>query len=122
MILECTVPGRAIPAVRMTQRSKYTRRARRYLAYKGQVGWIARQHMQGQPTDKPILVETKVYLHRGIQGDVDNYFKSIADSLNKIVYKDDRQIQQIKASKIECNSKDDERVEVKVYEIDEMIS
>lgn len=122
MILECTVPGRAIPAVRMTQRSKYTPRARRYLAYKNQVGWIARQHFKGNPTDKPVAVEIKVYLHRGVQGDVDNYFKSIADSLNKIVFKDDRQIQTIVASKIECNSKDDERVEVKVHEVEELIA
>ena len=116
-MLEFTVPGRPIPAVRMTQRSKFTPRARRYLAYKQQVGWTARQHFKGQPTDKPVCVEIKIYLHKGIQGDVDNYFKSIADSLNKIVYKDDRQIKMIKASKIECSSKDDERVEVRVYEL-----
>lgn len=119
MQVEFTVPGRAIPAVRMTQRSKFTPRAQRYLAYKNQVGWIARQHMKGKPTDNPVAVEIKVYLHRGHQGDVDNYFKSIADSLNKIVYEDDRQIKQIKASKIECE-KDNERVEVRVYEIDEL--
>lgn len=121
-MIEFTVMGRAIPAVRMTQRSKYTKRAQRYLKYKKIVGWTARQHLKGKPTDKPVCVEIKVYLHRGHQGDVDNYFKSIADSLNKIVYEDDRQIKQIKASKIECASKDDERVEVKVYEIEELIA
>jgi len=121
-MIEFTVPGRAVPAVRMTQRSKFTRRAQRYLAYKKQVGWTARQHFKGKPTDKPVCVEIKVYLHRGVQGDVDNYFKSIADSLNKIVYEDDRQIKMIKASKIECSSKGDERIEVKVYEIDKLIA
>src|SRR5690625_757058 len=120
-MIEFTVPGRAVPAVRMTQRSKFTRRAKRYLAYKNKVGWTAKQHMQGKPTDKPVAVEIKVYLSGGVQGDVDNYFKSIADSLNMIVYEDDRQIQVIKAAKIECG-KNDERVEVKVYEIDEMIA
>src|SRR5690625_2850893 len=101
----------------MTQRSKLTPRAQRYLAYKNKVGCVARQHMQGKPTKEPVSVEVKVYLCGGNQGDVDNYFKSIADSLNKIVYKDDRQIKMIKASKIECSSKDDERVEVRVYEL-----
>lgn len=119
MLVEFTVPGRSIPAVRMTQRSKFTSRARRYLAYKQQVGWAARSEYKGKPTDKPVCVEVKVYLHRGVQGDVDNYFKSIADSLNKIVYKDDRQIRKIKASKIECK-KNEERVEVKVYELAEV--
>ena len=117
-----TVPGRAIPAVRMTQRSKFTPRAQRYLAYKNKVGWVARQHMQGKPTKEPVCVEIKVYLHRGVQGDVDNYFKSIADSLNKVVYQDDRQIRKIKASKIECESEEEERVEVRVYEIEEQIA
>lgn len=120
-MIEFTVPGRAIPAVRMTQRSKFTPRAQRYLAYKNQVGWVARQHMQGKPTSEPVAVEVKVFLSGGNQGDVDNYFKSIADSLNKIVYADDRQVKTIKASKIECE-KDEERVEVKVYEIDELIA
>ena len=121
-MIEFTVPGRAVRAVRMTQRSKYTRRAQRYLKYKTLVGRTARQHFKRLPTEKSVAVEIKVYLHRGVQGDVDNYFKSIADSLNKIVYKDDRQIKTIKASKIECISEDDERVEVKVYEVDELIA
>lgn len=115
-VIEFTVPGRAVPAVRMTQRSKFTSRAQRYLAYKQQVGWIAKQNYKGKPTDKPVFVSVEVYLHRGVQGDIDNYFKSIADSLNKIVYEDDRQIKDIRARKIEC-AKDDERVKVKVFEI-----
>jgi len=117
-----TVMGRAVPAVRMTQRSKFTLRAQRYLRYKSHIGWTARQHFRGSPTKEPVAVETKIYLKGGNQGDVDNYFKSVADSLNKIVYKDDRQIKMIKASKIECNSKEDERVEVRVYEIEEQIA
>lgn len=121
-MLEFTVMGRAIPAVRMTQRSKYTKRAQRYLAYKREVGWIAKQHFNGLPTENPVAVEVKIYLSGGVQGDVDNYFKSIADSLNKIVYEDDRQIKTIKASKIECEMKEDERVEVKVYEIESLIA
>src|SRR5699024_1912992 len=77
-----TVQGRAIPAVRMTQRSKYTRQAKRYLAYKNQVGWVARSQMKGSPTSEPVAVNIKIYLSGGNQGDIDNYFKSITDSLN----------------------------------------
>ena len=121
-MIEFTVPGRAVPAVRMTQRSKYTRRAQRYLAYKKQVGWVARQHYKGgRPSKKPIGIGIKVYLCGGNQGDIDNYFKSIADSLNKIVYEDDRQVNTILYSHIiQCASKDRERVEVEVREMEEL--
>lgn len=116
-ICNFTVPGRAIPAVRMTQRSKFTSRARRYLAYKNQVGWIARSKYKNKPVSSDISVRVDIYLNRGIQGDVDNYFKAITDSLNKIVYEDDRQIKEMFARKIECDSAKYERVEVTVYEL-----
>lgn len=116
-IYNFVVPGRAIPAVRMTQRSKYTPRARRYLAYKNQIAWVARSEYKGDPTNKPVGIVLNVYLNGGVQGDIDNYFKSIADALNKIVYQDDRQIKEMSARKIECESTKDERVEVTVYEL-----
>src|SRR5690625_4735993 len=109
MQLEFTVPGRPIPAVRMTHMGRRSKRTMRYMAYRNQIGWIARQHMQGRPTKKSVAVEVKVYLHGGNQGDVDNYFKTVADGLNKIVYEDDRQIMLMKSMKIEC-AKDDERI------------
>lgn len=121
MQIEFTVPGRAIPAVRMTQRSKYSKPAQRYLAYKGHVGLIARQHMQGIPTSDPVAVSVNVYLSGGNQGDIDNYFKSITDSLNKVIYEDDRQVKVMKARKIECK-KEDQRVEVTVYDLEVFLS
>lgn len=116
MQLEFTVPGRAVPAVRMTQRSKFTKRAQRYLTYKNQVGWVAKQHYRGKPTSDPVAVYVKLYLCGGNQGDIDNYFKSITDSLNKIVYDDDRQVRMMQARKIECE-KEEERVEVRVIKL-----
>jgi len=116
-ICNFVVPGRAIPVVRMTQRSKFTPRARRYLAYKNQVAWTAKASFKGKPTKKDVQVHVDIYLNGGLQGDVDNYFKSIADSLNEVVYEDDRQVKEIFARKIECDSDADERVEVTVYEI-----
>lgn len=116
-ICNITVPGRAIPAVRMTQRSKFTPRARRYLAYKNQVAWIAKAGFNGKITKRDVGIKMDVYLNGGNQGDVDNYFKSIADSLNKVVYEDDRQVKEMFARKIECDSDKEERVEVTVYEL-----
>lgn len=116
-ICHFSVPGRAVPAVRMTQRSKYTKQAKRYLAYKNQVAWKARSLYRGRPVTDDVGVNLNVYLKGGQSGDIDNYFKSVTDSLNKIIYMDDRQIREMSARKLDCESKDDERVEVVVYEL-----
>lgn len=121
-MIDFTVMGRAIPAIRMNRRMKRTKRNLRYMQYRNQIGWTARQHMKGKPTDEPVSVEVKIYLHKGRQGDVDNYFKTITDSLNKIVYEDDRQIKEMIAKKIECNCEKEERVEIKVCKIEELIA
>lgn len=117
LICNFTVPGRAVPAVRMTQRSKFTNQAKRYLVYKNLVAWIARSKYRKKPVTSDVKVEVDIYLMGGIQGDIDNYFKAITDSLNEIVYKDDRQVKEMKARKINCKTKDDERVEVVVYQL-----
>src|SRR5690606_42074011 len=83
-----TVPGRAVPAVRMTQRSKFTKQAKRYLAYKNKVAWIARSKYKKKPVSSDVKVEVDIYLMGGVQGDIDNYFKAITDSMNEIIYKE----------------------------------
>ncbi len=108
------VPGRAIPAVRMNYRSGRTKSARRYMAYRNQVSWLARSEYRGAPFKGEVGVNVNIYLSGGNQGDVDNYFKTITDSMNKIVYADDRQIKEMSARKIESEN---ERVEVVVYEL-----
>lgn len=111
------VPGRAIPAVRMTQRSKFTRQAKRYLSYKNQVGYIARSTYKKKPVSSDVKVKVDIYLKGGVQGDIDNYFKAITDSLNNIVYEDDRQVKEMIARKLDCEKKEDERVEVVIYQL-----
>lgn len=113
-ICNFSVPGRAIPAVRMTQRSKGTPQARRYLSYKKLVAWTAKSQYKDLPVSKDIGVNINVYLNGGNQGDIDNYFKSITDSMNKIVYMDDRQVKEMSARKLQSEN---ERVEVIVYEL-----
>lgn len=116
-ICNFSVPGRAVPAVRMTQRSKYSKPAKRYLKYKNQVAWTARSLYKGTPTESDVGVNLNIYLKGGNQGDIDNYFKSITDSLNKIIYLDDRQVKEMSARKLACEDAAEERVEVIVYEL-----
>ncbi|WP_163579108.1 RusA family crossover junction endodeoxyribonuclease [Gracilibacillus saliphilus] len=112
--MKLVIPGRPVPAVRMTQKSMFKNKyAQRYLSYKRHVGLIARRDYKDKPTSEKVAVSLSIYLSGGNQGDIDNYFKSITDSLNKIVYEDDRQIAQADIRKIECE-KDQERVEVDI--------
>lgn len=118
-MIRFTVPGRAVPAVRMTQRSKFTsKQAERYLLYKLKVGWIARQN-RVKEMDGPVSVEVYVYLYRGRQGDVDNYGKAITDALNGIAYRDDEQVKRLVVEKRGCGP-DEERAEVTIESMPEV--
>ena len=52
-----------------------------------------------QPTDKPVMVIIKLYPPTKRKFDVDNYLKSLLDSLIGIAYIDDEQIQCLAVSK-----------------------
>jgi len=94
-VINIIVPGRPVPAVRMTGRGKYVKQAaQRYLAYKDYVGWKAREAMQKQmPLEGPVSVEIWAYLSGGKRpGDADNIAKAILDGMNCIVYLDDTQV------------------------------
>lgn len=114
MEIAFTVPGRPVPAVRMTQRGKYVKPvAQRYLAYKETVGWIAKQATI-QPTRKAVTVYIRVFMH-GKVADVDNLAKSIMDGCNKIVWEDDRQVEKLTVERFKCGE-ESERVVVKIWD------
>lgn len=95
------VLGRPVPAVRMTQRSKFkSKSAQRYLAYKQVIGWAAKsENVQMIKTD--VHVTAKAHLHLGSRDmDVDNLGKSVLDSLNGIAWIDDRQVTKLTIEKI----------------------
>jgi Holliday junction resolvase RusA-like endonuclease len=115
-ILTFSVPGKIIPAVRMTQGSKHTAAAQSYLGYKSVIaahakeamGKVATQTYQPwpiQPVEKTVVDgrrRKKVRLRNikvlitaltdNDRADADNIAKSVLDALNEIVWKDDRQI------------------------------
>jgi len=89
-----TIPGRPIPAARMTRRGKWVKRqAQKYLAFKEQVGWEARKHFKGEPWQGPVGIELRFYLKvNRSRGDGDNLQKAIFDGLNKVIFEDDIQV------------------------------
>lgn len=118
------VPGRPVPYTRMTQKSKFvSKAAKRYLDYKQVVGILAHNKMKGKKIiEGPCNIEVTVYLYgkntdMGMDGDTSNYLKSAEDSLNKIVYLDDRQIWGCKANKFPAAHQKDEKLIIKIKEI-----
>lgn len=110
------IPGRPVPAARMTKRSKYkNRQAQRYLIYKGVVGWCAKA-AGVKMTDKQVTVEIDVYI-RGAGGDWDNYAKAICDGLNGVAYIDDQQVIEGRVRRHSCDQKKEERAEVIIREV-----
>jgi len=106
------IPGRPVPAVRMTQRGKFvSRAAQRYLAYKNQVAWFAKQ-ARIRPVEGPVEVEGVVYIHGGREGDVDNYCKTLLDALNGIAWVDDRQVRRATVEKRKVDTAKEERAEI----------
>ena len=115
--MHIVIPGRPIPAVRMTQKTLWKKSARRYLAYKEMIGIIAKPWCE-IPTSEKVSVKVTVYLSgvttpMGNDGDCDNYLKSALDGCNKIVYVDDRQVTWAQVSKVPCH-KDDQRMEIEI--------
>jgi len=122
-MIEFVVPGRPVPAVRMTQRSKWVDpQAQRYLEYKEFAGWIAKQAVKQKPINGQVAAKFRFYLKpKGRNPDLSNLIKAIEDALNKIVWKDDVQVRHIDASMI--ISKDEpERAEVMVREAEKEAS
>lgn len=110
--LKFIIPGHPIPAVRMTQKSKWVNpRALAYLDYKRTIGMIARAAAKGRQFENA-KVEIKVY-YAGRDGDVDNYAKSVLDGCNGVLWKDDRGVVRIACEKTRV-PKPAERIEVEV--------
>ncbi len=113
-IITVVVPGRPVPAVRMTQRGKFVKdRAQLYLNYKKRVGWYAKKHFK-KPINGPVEIKIKVYVS-GKCGDWDNYAKTVCDSLNKIAYHDDCQVKKGTVEVFKC-SKNEQRLEFEIRE------
>jgi crossover junction endodeoxyribonuclease RusA len=108
-----TVPGRPVPAKRMTQRSKYVSpEARRHLYHKGVIGWAARA-AGVRPISGPVRLECRFYVCAPLP-DVSNLLKLVEDALNGIAYEDDRQVADAHPLRFLVWRRDEQRTEVEV--------
>jgi Holliday junction resolvase RusA-like endonuclease len=70
----------------------------------------ARTQYKGAVLDGPIRVDAHVYFQSRASSDIDNALKGTLDSLTGVLWKDDRQIQELHAYK--CQDKENPRVEL----------
>lgn len=102
----------------MTQRGKWINaQAKRYLAYKQQVGWTAKPLFQA-PIEGPVGIKIDVYIANKRPGDLDNIIKALQDGLNGIAWIDDKQVIEIRAKRWHG---DPERAEIKIWQVEEEI-
>lgn len=115
-MIRIIVPGRPVPAVRMTQRSKYTsKQAKRYLAYKEQIGWDAKACGVRSPMSGDLEVYAVAYLKPTTpEPDVDNLGKAFLDGLNRIAYVDDRQVMKLTVEKRWVFTESEQRSEIEI--------
>lgn len=88
------------PRARVTARGSYT--PSEYKAYEDRIKYLASEAMRAHGVATllgPLRIDYTFYLAAN-RGDLDNYVKGVQDAMNKVVFKDDRQVQVTFAVKI----------------------
>lgn len=128
MTYTCTVPGRPVPAVRMTQRSKWSPPAQRSLAYQQTVAYAAlAAHLPRPLPWEWVGLTLRIYLRAIKQkgqirlplnaGDWDNYAKAVQDGLQHAgVLANDRCVIAGQVRLVPCLHDEDQRVEIELRE------
>lgn len=92
-------------------------RGRRFLTHEGKRikfynAAQAKKQFKGKILEGPIKVELQVYFKTKASSDIDNVCKAVLDSLTGVIWKDDRQIQELHAYKKQ--DKENPRIELQV--------
>ncbi|NPV52183.1 MAG: RusA family crossover junction endodeoxyribonuclease [Firmicutes bacterium] len=86
------VPGRAVPAQRMTKKSKWSKRSRRSLDYQKRVAWAAKA-AQVPRMEGDVRLTVRFYFQNKKHGDLSNLIKAIEDGLQYArVFDNDKQV------------------------------
>ncbi|MFW6145527.1 MAG: RusA family crossover junction endodeoxyribonuclease [bacterium] len=117
MKVELTIPGRPVPAQRMTQKSKWSKRARRSLDYQEKVAWEFKAAAPGTKLEGPLKLTAKFYFADRRHGDLSNLIKAIEDGLQYgQAFENDKQIKKY-GEGTGIYFENEERAEVVIEEI-----
>ena len=129
MSVTLTIPGRPIPAVRMTRGGKYVRadkartdaararaaRIERHMAHRDAIAWTAKA-AGVVPLDGPVRLSATFRWspkgHRGARPDLDNLLKLSLDGLRGIAWHDDRQVMEYGRCRIELVAPEEQETEL----------
>lgn len=111
------VRGRAVPAQRMTRRSKWSPRSRCSLDYQERVAWEAKAARVPQ-LKGPVCLTVRFYFRDRRHGDLSNCVKAVEDGLQYGgIVKNDKQILKYGEGTGIYYTDGDERVEVDIEKI-----
>lgn len=116
-ILRCTIPGEPVAK----QRPRAGRGGHFYTPAKTReaeaaIGWIVAAKRRAPLEEGPLCLQARFYCRRA--KDTDNMLKLLSDSLNGIVWKDDRQVVQVHACRYDKAARP--RTEIAVFRIIEL--
>jgi Holliday junction resolvase RusA-like endonuclease len=120
IILRMTVPGEPVPKGRprfgkgRTFTPVKTRQAEAAVKWAAVVARL-KGSGHGKPTADPIALTCRFYRANGRTADLDNLVKLVTDALNGIVWKDDRQVVQLHASRFDRQERP--RTEIEIYRV-----
>lgn len=120
MKVDFTVPGRPVPAQRMTQKTKWTRRSRRSLEYQEKIAWEWKAVARAVTLKGPLKLTAKFFFKDKRHGDLSNLIKAVEDGLQYGgAFENDKQILRYgKDTGIYYD--DEERAEIEIEEIEEV--
>ena len=75
------IPGRPVPAQRMTRKTKWTDRAQKSLNYQREIAWEWKAVANGLKLEGPLKLTAKFYFKDRRHGDLSNLVKAIEDGL-----------------------------------------
>lgn len=114
--MELTIPGRPVPAQRMTRYSKYNERSQKSLSYQEKVAWEWKAKAKGKKLEGRIRLSCIFYFNDRRHGDLSNLVKAIEDGLQYgNAFDNDKQIKEYGKTKIIFD--DDPRAEIKIEEV-----
>jgi len=115
-VIQITVPGHARPSVRITERSKWSKRAKAYLAWQKHVA----EYCKGPSVPwEAIYAQYTFYFHNRRHGDLVNLVKSTEDGIQYGgLIKNDKAVRECHARILYCPSPEEERVEIVLSEAD----
>lgn len=90
------------------------------------IATMVRRVWRSAPTDLPVSLVVRFWFPelkrkqpgKVPRGDVDNYLKTVMDALNGVVYKDDRQVVHVDASKLYCAAGGEPGIDLEVVALD----